>query len=882
MCARSIGAFVIVFAVSGFGAQLPESCKPPDDLARVIHATPSAPVYDAAGAWFAGRGRSDCASAAFEEAIRLDPQSAEAHFDLGLLRQRQGKLEAAAKEFRLALRTDPSLVRARLALGSVLMDSDNAAAETEFRKALEADPRSVYALDRLAQVLLQQKRYDAALNCWKEALRLQPDSGDLRLAYATGVYQSAKAKAAAGLPIRDGEDVPDAIRTLSELVKAHPDMTGAHFTLGNMYANEARYREAADEYKEVMRLDPSDTVALLARVKALVTVSAFDDALPPAQDYARKKPQDWEGHLLLGTVYRGLADYARAEPELEIAVTRRPSDSQARYQLGFVLVRLGRPQQALPHLRKAVELNPADSSAQFQLAAVLRALGDSKQANEFAQEFRKTKRNEFQDSQLTAQGNQANQLLQAGKAAEAAAMYRELLEKDPQNARTAYNLALASAAAHDSKGEREALERAVSLDPKMAVARADLGRLELEAGNVGAAETWLESALALEPQLVAARGNLAMIHAMKGDIPQAETLLRRALEDDPRYAQGHLNLGLILAQQGSMAEADGELDKALALAPQDVATLSAAGKAKARMGKTTEGIALLRKVVALAPDSAAAHLDLAFALADTFELPGALAETGQAVRLAPQSGVAHLNRGRVLFDLGRNADAQAELETASRLLPQMADPRYFLALIERQAGNNKRAAGLLQETLRLQPRNAMAWYLLGQSLDRESQTAEAVAAWRKAIEIDPNFSQALFSLARSLRPTDAAEADRFLARYTAVQKERRILDRAGALGNDGVASAAAHDWAEAIRQFREAIGVCGACALKPDLHKNLGLIYCRAGDIDNGEKELRIAGALKPSDQDIERALRLIAQARAQRSSAAKAAGERAASPAKP
>src|SRR5205823_2293798 len=141
------------------------------------------------------------------------------------------------------------------------------------------------------------------------------------------------------------------------------------------------------------------------------------------------------------------------------------------------------------------------------------------------------------------------------------------------------------------------------------------------------------------------------------------------------------------------------------------------------------------------------------------------------------------NRGRVLFDLGRSAEAQPEFEAAYRLIPTVPEPRYFLALIEKQAGNNQRAAGLLEEAVQLQPRNVMALYLLGQSLEQENETTKAIAAWRQAIAIDPKFSQALFNLARALRSSNAAEADELMARYTAVQKERRILDRTGTLAN---------------------------------------------------------------------------------------------------
>jgi tetratricopeptide (TPR) repeat protein len=355
-----------------------------------------------------------------------------------------------------------------------------------------------------------------------------------------------------------------------------------------------------------------------------------------------------------------------------------------------------------------------------------------------------------------------------------------------------------------------------------------------------------------------------MVFAMNGDLAQAEKVFRQALEDNPGYTQGYLNLGLLLAQQQKSAEAEAPLDKALQLAPEDLRVLSAAGKVKARLGKSEEGNALLRKVAVLSPESAAAHLDLAIALAGSYDLPGALAETAEAVRLAPQSASAHFNHGRVLFDLGRSAEARPDLEMASRLAPQMAEPQYLLAVLEKQAGNYQGAIPLLQTVVELQPRNTAAWYLLGQSLEHETRTQEAIAAWKQAVRIDPENAQALWSLSRALRPLDAAEAARLMNKYAAVQKERRIIDRAETLANDAVASMQAQDWPQAIRQLKEAIAACGECSVRAELHKKLGLMHCHAGDLDSGEKELRLAQAAKPDDPEVERALALIAQARKQ------------------
>ena len=208
-------------------------------------------MYDAVGAWFAEKGDLKCAAAAFEHALRLEPHLAEAHFDLGLVRQSQQQPEAAISQFRLALQYDPGLLQAHCAVGSSL--SDPTEAQAEFGKALAVNPQLVCALDGTAQVLVKEKRYEAAIDYWRQALRIQPDAPDLQLALATATYKSAKTRQANGQPPLDGAGAADAIQQLTDLLKNHPDITAAHFTLGNIYANERRNREAADEYLEVTR-----------------------------------------------------------------------------------------------------------------------------------------------------------------------------------------------------------------------------------------------------------------------------------------------------------------------------------------------------------------------------------------------------------------------------------------------------------------------------------------------------------------------------------------------------------------------------------------------------------------------------------------------------
>src|SRR6266404_3239361 len=129
---------------------------------------------------------------------------------------------------------------------------------------------------------------------------------------------------------------------------------------------------------------------------------------------------------------------------------------------------------------------------------------------------------------------------------------------------------------------------------------------------------------------------------------------------------------------------------------------------------------------------------------------------------------------------------------------------------------------------------------------------------RKAIEVRPDYSEALYNLSRVLAKSDPKEAKRLQNQFEKLQAQEHITDRAQPLGNFALASAAARDWPQAIAQLKEGIKVCGDCGALPLLKKDLGLIYCRSGDLKNGLAELLEAQKLAPNDADIEQAIRMI------------------------
>jgi tetratricopeptide (TPR) repeat protein len=148
--------------------------------------------------------------------------------------------------------------------------------------------------------------------------------------------------------------------------------------------------------------------------------------------------------------------------------------------------------------------------------------------------------------------------------------------------------------------------------------------------------------------------------------------------------------------------------------------------------------------------------------------------------------------------------------------------------------------------------------MLGQALLRNGDRTKAIQCWRKVIEMNPDHGEALYNLSRLLSQSEPAEAKVLQDRFEALQARRHIMDRAQTLGNFALSSSAAHDWPQAIAQLQEGLKICGDCSALALLHKNLGLIYCRSGDLKNGRLELLEARKLTPKDPDITAALQLL------------------------
>ena len=236
---------------------------------------------------------------------------------------------------------------------------------------------------------------------------------------------------------------------------------------------------------------------------------------------------------------------------------------------------------------------------------------------------------------------------QAGRLAEAEAVYRQILALQPNHAEALHHLGIL---AHQ------------------------LGRNEL-------AIEWIRQAVALNPGNPAAHGNLGEALRALGRLDEAVAAYRCALGINPRIAEIFNNLGNALKGQGRGDEAVAAYRQAIGLQPLFANAHSNLGSVLVEQGDPEGAILACRRALELKPDFAEAQSNLGVALAEVGRLDDAVAAYRRALEFQPNLAETHRNLGAAMVELGRYEEAATALRRALEIEPGNARANFDQALL---------------------------------------------------------------------------------------------------------------------------------------------------------------------------------------------------------
>jgi tetratricopeptide (TPR) repeat protein len=188
-------------------------------------------------------GRVDDGMAHLREALRISPDYSDVHIDLGNVYREQGAIADAVREFETVVRLRPDFPEARIALGAVLRQAGRTAdAVEQFRAAIRLRPAYPEAENELGNALFELGQEDAALAAYSEALRVNPQFGE--------AYNNRGAVLA-----RQGR-TEDALREFVAAVQLNPSSSLFRFNAALMLERLGRNAEAVSQLEAALRASP--------------------------------------------------------------------------------------------------------------------------------------------------------------------------------------------------------------------------------------------------------------------------------------------------------------------------------------------------------------------------------------------------------------------------------------------------------------------------------------------------------------------------------------------------------------------------------------------------------------------------------------------------
>ncbi len=245
------------------------------------HYPASFALYNLYGNALAGQGKNNDAVAVFRQALRINPDIAELHFNVAVLQGQLKRTEEAIKSYRKALALKPDLTDAHYNLAIALQAQEEyELAEQSYRKAIELEPHFHEAIVNLGAVLQEQGQLQQAIDMYQRALSIKVEA---KMYFNIGTAYKNMGKLA------------DAIDAYNEALKLEPHYADAHASMAEVLRDQGRYDESVTFFKQALAIDPT-----LPKANYSLAVYLYDSGrLEEALDYFRASQfADWEERML--------------------------------------------------------------------------------------------------------------------------------------------------------------------------------------------------------------------------------------------------------------------------------------------------------------------------------------------------------------------------------------------------------------------------------------------------------------------------------------------------------------------------------------------------------------------------------------------------------
>jgi predicted O-linked N-acetylglucosamine transferase (SPINDLY family) len=359
-----------------------------------------------------------------------------------------------------------------------------------------------------------------------------------------------------------------------------------------------------------------------------------------------------------------------------------------------------------------------------------------------------------------------------GKIADAARLYRRIINVNPHNLHAIHFLGVAEAAAGNIDRAKALIDRSLQSNPvslefvenyaavlhrarehdavirlcerfylisSASVALLHAGAAaQLAQGRHSEAIAQLTQLLAQHPDHFPAHFMLGSALAKTKQYDAAIASYDRALALNPQLAEAHLDKGTVYFAQRNHHMALLAYDQALAARPHFADAWLGRCYTLIQLGRCEEALAAADEVLSSRPSAAEAWVGRGNALFELNRLQEASAAYEHAHAALPGSAAAWAGHGNVLVKLGRHVEAASAFERALAADSSFAAAWLGRGILSLTLGRHEVAATDVDKALELDPQLASAWRARGQLCYLRKHYDEALESWGKSLHINPD------------------------------------------------------------------------------------------------------------------------------------------------
>jgi len=689
---------------------------------------------------------------AFEHALKLDPKSPRTHNNLGNIFVAQQKLSLAENEFQTVLRLDPANRDANYNLGLLLMAQGRPAdAISHFERVRPANlatrfnlihayfqaGRTTEALKMartfsaehksdvqlhftLGTMLASEKQYAAAQFELEKANALQPETFEI-------LYNLGQAY------LRSNENTKAEL-ILKRALKLKPDSSQALYLLAQVYSEERRPVDALDLLVRAHKLAPQNTDVIFLMARVSMTQNYFEDAIPLLQSGIKIAPQRPDLHAALGESYFMSGKTEQAIQEFQTLIQLDPSARSYAF-MGLSYRHLGRFDEARKYFQKGLDLNPHNTSCLFNMGYIEERQGNAADAEALFQQVLH-ENPDFAEALLEL----ANLRIASKKFTEAAELLRRYVKVSREPSSGYYKLAMVERSLHQTEAAQRDLSVFQTLSKDAATGPYPYEHLF----------DYLDSRAKLAPRARAQEDLTQLTEQIQKHPDQPQNLYL--------LAEAYLKLGKLELARQAIAQLD-------QLSSGDYRTQTGVGVLLARYRLYDDAIQHFQSALAANPMSDAVKFDLADAYFRKGVYDQAL-ETAQTVSPQGRDDAFLALLGDIYAHVGDFAHSSQIFRDAIARNPD--NDQYYLSLtLVQLRTHDVRAAEqtLLQGQARIPGSGKILWGM-GLVSVLEGKTREAAEQFERAVNLLPEWSGSYSTLGVFYYQTgQIAKAREVLARF---------------------------------------------------------------------------------------------------------------------